>query len=44
MCALENELTEISYALQRDRMMNKRYVDLVGSIVSILIHHPTSLL
>ena len=22
-CAFENELTEISYALQRDRMMNK---------------------
>ena len=36
-CRLENELTEISYAMQRDRMMNKLYVDLVGSIVSMLI-------
>ena len=43
-CRLENELTEISYAMQRDRMMNKLYVDLVGSIVSIFNHHPTPLL
>ena len=41
---MENELTEISYALKRDRMMNKLYVDLVGSIVSIFTHHPTPLL
>ena len=43
-CPLENELTEISYALKSDRMMNKLYVYLVGSIVSIFNHHPTPLL
>ena len=43
-CQLENELAEMSYAMQRDRMMNKLYVDLVGSIRSIFNHHPTFLL
>ena len=43
-CTLANELTELSYAMQRDRMMNKLYVDLVGSIVAIFNHHPTPLL
>ena len=43
-CKIDNEYTEISYAMQRDRMMNKLYVDLVGSIVSICNHHPTPLL
>ena len=38
---LNNELLEISFAMQRDRMMNTLYVDLIGSIVSILSHHPT---
>ena len=43
-CELSSELLEISFAMQRDRMMNKLYVDLVGSIVSIFNHHPTPLL
>ena len=30
--------------MQRDRIMNKQYVDLVGTIVSIFNHHPTPLL
>ena len=30
--------------MQRDRMMNKLYIDLVGSIFSIFNHHPTPLL
>ena len=38
---LNSELLEISFAMQRDRMMNKLYVDLVGSIVAIFNHHPT---
>ena len=29
-CKLNSELLEISFAMQRDRMMNKLYVDLVG--------------
>ena len=43
-CEVNNELLEISFAMQRDRMMNKLYVDLVGSIVAIFNHHPTPLL
>ena len=43
-CHLENEISEISYAMQCDRMMNKLHVDLVGSIVSIFNHHPTPFL
>ena len=43
-CALVNKLTEIAYKLQRNRMMNKLYVDLVSLIVSILNHYPTPLL
>ena len=41
---VEAERLEISYAMERDRMMNKLYVDLVSSIVSIFNHHPTPLL
>ena len=36
-CQLEDELTEMSYAMQRDRIMNKLYVDLVYLIVQYLI-------
>ena len=43
-CHVEAERLEISYAMQKDRIMNKLYVDLVGSIVSIFNHHPTPLL
>ena len=43
-CSVKHELAELSFALQRDRMMNKLYVDLVGSIVAIFNHHPTPLL
>ena len=43
-CQLNNELLEISFALQRDRMMIKLYIDLVGSIVSIFNNYPTPLL
>ena len=41
---VEAKKLEITYAMQRDRIMNKLYVDLVGSIVSIFNHHPTPLL
>ena len=43
-CQLINKLLEISVAMQRDRMMNKLYIDLVRSIVAIFNHHPTPLL
>ena len=43
-CEVNSELLELTFAMQRDRMMNKLYVDLVGSIVSIFNHHPTPLL
>ena len=43
-CHVEAERQEITYAMQKDRIMNKLYVDLVGSIVSIFNHHPTPLL
>ena len=43
-CQLNSEILEISFAMQRDRMMNKLYVDLVVSIVAIFNHHPTSML
>ena len=43
-CQLNNELLEISFAMQRDRMINKLYVDLVGTIVAIFNHHPTPML
>ena len=43
-CHVEAEKLEITYAMQRDRIMNKLYIDLVGSIVSIFNHHPTLLL
>ena len=42
-CHVESERLEISYAMNRDRIMNKLYVDLVSSIVSIFNHHPTPL-
>ena len=35
---------ELTYAMQRDRIMNKLYVNLVGSIVYIFNHHSTFLL
>ena len=41
---MKAERLEITYDMQRDRIMNKLYVDLVGSIVSIFNHHPTPLL
>ena len=41
---LNNELFEMSFAMQRDRMMNKLYAYLVRSIVSIFNHYPTPLL
>ena len=44
MCHVEAERLEITYAMQTDRIMNKLYVDLVGSIVSIFNHHSTPLL
>ena len=34
-CHVEAERLEITYAMERDRIMNNLYVDLVGSIVSI---------
>ena len=43
-CHVEAERLEITYAIQRDRIMNKLYVDLVGSIVYIFNHYPTPLL
>ena len=43
-CEISSELLEISFVMQRDRMMNKLYVDVVGSIVSIFNYHPTPLL
>ena len=43
-CQLNNELQEISFAIQLDSMMNKLCVDLVSSIVAILIHHLTPML
>ena len=43
-CHVEAERLEITYAMQRDRIMNKQYVDLVGTIVSIFNHHPAPLL
>ena len=43
-CEISSELLEISFAMQPDRMMNKLYVDLIGSIVSIFNHHLTPLL
>ena len=41
---MDNFRAEFTYALQRDRMMSKLYVDLVGFIVAIFNHHPTPLL
>ena len=41
---VEAEILEITYAMQSDRIMNKLYLDLVGSMVSIFNHHPTPLL
>ena len=38
-CKLNNKLFKITFAMQRDKMMNKLYVELVGSIVLILNHH-----
>ena len=32
-CQVKADKQEITYAMQRDRIMNKLYVDLVGSIV-----------
>ena len=43
-CKISSELLEIVFAMQRDRMMNQLYVDLVGSIVSIFNYHPTPVL
>ena len=43
-CHVEAGRLEINYAMQRDRILNKLYVDLVGSIVSIFNHHLTPLL
>ena len=43
-CHVEAEKLEITYAMQRDRIMNKLYVDLVVSIVSIITHYPPPLL
>ena len=37
-------MSEMSYPIQRNRMMNNLYVDLVGSIISIFNYHPTFLL
>ena len=43
-CHVEAERPEITYAMQRDRIMNILYVDLVGSIVAIFNNHPPLLL
>ena len=37
-------MIEITYAMQRDRIMIKLYVDLGGSYITIFYHHPISLL
>ena len=44
MSHVEAERLEITYAMQRNRIMSKLYVDLVGSIVSIFNYHPRPLL
>ena len=38
------ERLKITYAMQRDRIMNKLYVDLVNLINSIFNHYSTPLL
>ena len=43
-CHVEAERLEITYAMQRNRIMNKLYVDLVGSIVFSFNHNFTPLL
>ena len=43
-CHVEAERLQITYAMQRDRIINKLFVDLVCSIVSIFNHHLTPLL
>ena len=43
-CQMEADRLEITYGMQRDRIMNKLYVDLVNSIVSIFNNHLTFLL
>ena len=44
-CYVEAERLEITNAMQKkNRIMNKLYVDLVGSMVSIFNHHSTALL
>ena len=43
-CHVETERLDITNAIQKDRIINNLYVDLVNSIVFILNFHITSLL